>query len=159
MVHSGLMKHTTSQQESLVAYGGTTPGDIERKSLSITLLSWAICLISPVLIRIDDDSDLISHAQSDGDDIVFTDYFGNQLDHQIELFDDASGDLVAWVRVPQLVDFVNTTLYMYYGNPSSDNQENIEGVWSAGYQGIWHLHDDFLDSTSYDNDGTNHGSI
>ena len=42
----------------------------------------------PVLINISADADLASHAQSDGDDIIFMDGDGvaNQLPHEIEYY-------------------------------------------------------------------------
>ena len=85
----------------------------------------------PVLISIDGDVDLASEAQNDADDIVFTDYSADKLDHEIEYFDDTTGELVAWVKVPVLPDLENTSLYLYYGNPSSGNQEDIVGVWKT----------------------------
>ena len=93
-------------------------------------------------------------AQFDGDDLVFTDYDGNKLDHEIELFDHASGDLAAWVRVPLLVDSADTIFGTCITGIRLVAIRRMLQVF--GVQGIavfWHLHDDFLDSTSYDNDG------
>ena len=84
------------------------------------------------------------------------------LDHEIETYDPATGELVAWVRVPSVntnAASSDTVLYIYYGNPAIDqNIENVTGVWEVDFEGVWHLHDDFLDSTSNNNDGTNSGS-
>jgi hypothetical protein len=112
----------------------------------------------PVLISIVDD-DLKDKAQGDGDDILFMDGLGvaNRLLHEIEYFDGSSGELVAWVNVNNLSDFVDTVLYMYYGNSGCDSQEYPDHVWDSDYCGVWHLND-FLDSTSNNNDGTNYGT-
>ena len=40
----------------------------------------------PVLISLDTDADLAAKAQSDGDDILFTDNLDNKIPHEIELF-------------------------------------------------------------------------
>ena len=110
----------------------------------------------PVLIDIA-DADLDNKAQADGDDIFFTGADGtSKLDHEIESY--SAGNLVAWVRVPSISSTADTVIYMYYGNPTAGNQENPEGVWNTSYRGVWHLHDDFLDSTTNVNDATNNGS-
>ncbi|MCK5301369.1 MAG: DUF2341 domain-containing protein, partial [Thermoplasmatales archaeon] len=91
----------------------------------------------PVLIN-SIDTDLKDDAQDDGDDIVFTDDNGIKLDHEIELFNDTSGELVAWVNVPSVSSIVNTKLFMYYGNPSCASQENIEAVWDSSFVMVQH---------------------
>jgi len=85
----------------------------------------------PVLINFT-DIDLAGKAQSNGNDIVFTDYSGNKLNHEIELYDNNTGQLVAWVNT-SVSSTVDTVLYMYYGNPSCGSQENIVGVWDSSY--------------------------
>lgn len=111
----------------------------------------------PVLISLPSDGDLASNAQNNGSDIVFVDYSGNKLNHEIELFNGSTGELVAWVNVTSLSSTVNTTLCMYYGNPSAANQENPSGVWHSSYKLVQHLNETtgtHYDSTIYDNDGT-----
>lgn len=85
-----------------------------------------------------------------------------QLDHEIESYNPATGELVAWVRVPSVNTAdagSNTTIYLYYGNPTvTAPTENPTGVWDAGYDAVYHLHDDFLDSTANGLDATNNGS-
>ena len=100
--------------------------------------------------------DLEDHAQDDGDDITFISEDGTQLDHEIELYDDTSGELIAWVKIPSLSGSVDTILYMYYGNPDSSNQQNPEDVWDDQYVGVWHMNDFIASITldsKYDNDG------
>jgi hypothetical protein len=80
------------------------------------------------------------------------------LSHEIEQYAGSAGTLVAWVRVPSINN--NTVIYMYYGNNCITSlTENPTGVWDSNYKGVWHLHDDFEDSTVNNNDGTNNGSI
>ena len=64
------------------------------------------------------DTDLITKAQADGDDIVFTLENGTRLDHEIESFTSGTGALVAWVRIPELDSDNDSYIYMYYGNAS-----------------------------------------
>ncbi len=110
----------------------------------------------PVLIDLTDEG-LAFHAQDDGDDILFADPFGAKLDHEIERYDDGSGRLLAWVKVPFLSSTQDTVLYMYYGNAGASNQENVEGVWDNGFVMVQHLEEAsgaHFDSTAYANHGT-----
>jgi len=121
----------------------------------------------PVLISLASDSGLASHAQSDGDDILFTSSNGTtKLDHGIETFDGSTGKLIAWVRIPSLSSSVNTEIYMYYGNATCANQQNPTAVWDSNYKGVWHLSEDpsgtapqIKDSTSNVHHGTSGGSM
>jgi MSHA biogenesis protein MshQ len=65
----------------------------------------------PVLVRRAADADLAARAQEDGDDLVFTDASGVKLDHELERFDGATGELVAWVRIASLSGAANTTIF------------------------------------------------
>ena len=112
----------------------------------------------PVLINLASDTELAADAQPDGDDIVFTLSDGvTKLSHEIEKFVGATGELVAWVKVPYLSSGADTTIYMYYGNGTVGNQEDVASVWGANYVGVWHLNQDptvpnpVIDSTSYPN--------
>lgn len=108
----------------------------------------------PAMVRLS-DSDL-SSAQMDGDDIRFTKGDGTtKLAHEIESFDQSTGDLTAWVKVPNINSTApNTTIYLYYNNSAADNQENVSGVWTNGYEAVWHL--DETGSTAVDSTGNGH---
>lgn len=110
----------------------------------------------PVCINIT-NTDLRDNAQSDGDDIAFTNGAEDtQLNHEIEYWDDSTGELVAWVNVTSLAHDSDTKLYMYYGNDEASNQENVEDVWDSDYVAVYHGVDTY-DSTSnnYDLDNNN----
>jgi hypothetical protein len=102
----------------------------------------------------------LTKARSDGYDILFTSSDGEtKLDHEIESFTQGSGTLVAWVKIPTLSYTVNTEIYIYYGYGSSTNQQNVTGVWSNGYVGVWHFHNNsFADSSPSANNASNSGS-
>jgi len=112
----------------------------------------------PVLVSVV-DPDLRDKAQSDGDDILFMDSsdVGNRLFHEIELFDNSNGELVAWVKIPSLSAGVDTVLYLYYGNSDCGNQQYPELVWNSDFIHVWHLGDSLEDSAGFD-DGINHGT-
>jgi len=93
----------------------------------------------PLLLKIDDpEHPVFTQARADGDDIVFIDSQGVKLDHELEKFASASGELVAWVRVPVLTAS-GDTIYMYYGNDNAMNQQNTQSVWDGNYIMIQHL--------------------
>ncbi len=122
----------------------------------------------PVLIDLY-DSDLRTDVQPDGDDIVFK--IGDTiLPHEIELFQQSyntsHAHLVAWVGLPTLSSSLDTEITMFYGDNNAESSENPQGVWSAGYAGIWHLSEDpsssppqVKDSTSPSSNGTTYGSM
>ncbi|MHA2247744.1 MAG: DUF2341 domain-containing protein, partial [Candidatus Hodarchaeales archaeon] len=115
-------------------------------------------------------TELCNNVQVDGGDIFFTNSTGDKLDHEIEKLDwhysSTQVHLVTWVRIPFLSSTVDTKISMYYGNPTSPNQENPEGVWDSGYAGVWHMKEDpsgsapqIKDSTQNGIDGTSMGSM
>ena len=118
----------------------------------------------PLLIDTDSygDSDLVAHAQPDGDDFVFTDYNGNKLNHEIEHYNSSKGWLLAWVNVTNLSSNEDTILYVYYGNLDCSNQENPTGVWDSHYRMVQHLSETsgtHYDSTSYGNNGIAYNGV
>ena len=113
----------------------------------------------PVLINLSSDSELAANARSDGFDIAFADSTGLvQLDYEREEFDSSTGELVAWVRIPNLSSSVNTVIYLYYGDPDATDQANPVGVWDSNFQGVWHLEelvaDEAVGGTHTDSSGT-----
>jgi hypothetical protein len=116
----------------------------------------------PVLISFTDTD--LSAARADGWDLLFTDSDETtKLDHEIESFNDGSGVLVAWVRIPApgITNGTNKTIYLYYGYPTVPaDQQNVNGVWNANYQAVWHLKEDPSGTAPQMNDSksTNHGT-
>jgi len=113
----------------------------------------------PVLISFTDTN---LRDNSTEDDILFTAVDGQtQLDHEIESYDNTTGSLIAWVKIPSLSSSVDTTIYIYYGNPLAANQESVENVWENNFNLVQHLEeasidgtaDEVTDSTSNNNDG------
>jgi hypothetical protein len=101
-------------------------------------------------------------TDADGDDIIFrSSLYGDQLDHEIEVYDTTNDVLVAWVKVPSVSGSSNTDIYMWYGNDCiTSSTQNAAGVWSSGYEAVYHLHDDYLNSEGTSaRDGTNNGAV
>ncbi|MDD5706038.1 MAG: DUF2341 domain-containing protein [Kiritimatiellae bacterium] len=94
------------------------------------------------------DSGVWAHAQTNGNDILFTAADGTtKLAHDLEQYDAGSSQLCAWVKMPALSSASNTSFYMYYGRPAATNQRNAAAVW-ADYRAVWHLRE--ASGTRYD---------
>jgi|GEM_PF-966816 len=138
----------------------------QRKSITIDHTKVSADLTDfPVLVSLTSDADLASDALDSGYDILFTSSdSATKLNHEIEQFDGATGKLVAWVKVPSLSSSSDTVIYIYYGNPSSGNQQNPTGVWDSNYKAVWHFGETaggsgaIKDSTSNANNGTDTNS-
>ncbi len=84
------------------------------------------------------DANLVGNTQAGGNDILFTASDGvTKLNHQIESYNSATGQLLAWVQVPALQS--GTVIYVYYGNALASSQQNPASVWDSNYAGVWHL--------------------
>jgi hypothetical protein len=94
----------------------------------------------PVLVYLTSDAGLSSHAQSTGNDILFTSNNGTtKIPYERELYTSGTGALVAWVQVPTVSHTANTIIYMYYGNSLASDQQQATSAWDANYKGVWHL--------------------
>jgi len=64
-----------------------------------------------------------SHANTTGQDLRFINSTNEEIDYWIESWN-TSGSSYVWVEVPGLEDGINTTIYMYYGDSSSNAESN-----------------------------------
>jgi hypothetical protein len=100
-------------------------------------------------------------TSSSGYDILFSaDPSGQtRLDYELESYNPATGQVIAWVRIPNLSHSSDTAIYVFYGNSSiTTSQQNPSGVWNQNYVGVWHLPNGTSltadDSTPNSNNGT-----
>lgn len=108
-------------------------------------------------LQSDDNRKKIAVTKSDGT---------TQLYVEIEKWDDANEKAWLWVSRDgwTVASGSDTEIYIYYDSSHADNTAYVADsgsrteVWDSSFAGVWHLCDDFLDSTSNDNDGTNSGS-
>jgi hypothetical protein len=107
------------------------------------------------------DPDRIDYTlmQPDGEDLRFVDADGaTVLPHEIEDWNPGGVSWV-WVKVPRVDGgSANDFIWMYYGNQAASDGQAAAGVWSPEYRMVYHLHDDFDDSTSGGYHGVNGGS-
>jgi len=114
----------------------------------------------PVLISIT-DTDLRDKALANGNDILFTDETSTiKLAHEIERWDNSTGELIAWVKVPSVSSTTDTEIILYYGNPFAAPQQSPTQVWDSSYRMVQHLNESggvgttLVDSTANANDGS-----
>ena len=108
----------------------------------------------PLLVHVT-DAHLGVFAAMNGQDIHFLAADGSSvLEHEIEHFEPARGELTAWVRAPRLERANDPVLYLAY----SDGQVHralADNVWS-GYHHVWHLTDNLGESDAPVRDSTGH---
>ena len=113
----------------------------------------------PYLVTLSAANDVFTTAQTDGDDILFTNSDGTtKLAHELDTYNSGGTSLAAWVRLPVLNSGADTIIYMYYGNPNTASQQQPEQVWDEDFAGVWHLDEDgtaseYQDSTWNNNTG------
>ena len=110
----------------------------------------------PVLIKLTSAANSVfATAQSNGNDILFTDEDGNKLKHELESFN-ATDELLAWVKIPYLSSTSTTNIYMYYGNAVSGNQQEVADTWDSNYEMVYHF--DETSGSADDSTGVYDGS-
>lgn len=61
---------------------------------------------------------------------------GTKLDHELELYNPATGQIVLWFRVPAWAVHQQLRVLLYYGKPDiSGDEANVSGCWS-GYLAV-----------------------
>ncbi|MCG8373731.1 MAG: DUF2341 domain-containing protein [Balneolales bacterium] len=97
-------------------------------------------LISFTSSRFADTSNGGDVESSNGYDIIFTAADGTTiLSHQIESYDNTTGEVVFWVRFPTLSVTTDTEFYAYFGNPDITTDPSSTNVWDSNYKMVLHL--------------------
>jgi len=132
-----------------------------RRKVTITEQSGNDLTDYQVLVELDSSNFDFTHAQSNGEDVRFTDIEANLLDYWIEEWDSVAESAKIWVKVPYILANSTTEIYMYYGNPSASSESDASATFIRvidGLVGSWHLDegsgDIAYDSSGNNNDGT-----
>ncbi|MFC1620993.1 DUF2341 domain-containing protein, partial [Candidatus Omnitrophota bacterium] len=119
----------------------------------------------PMLVKLTSNNFNFSNAKTNGEDIRFVDSDNyTELDYEIEYWDQGSSTAFIWVKVPAIDGSSSTDhIYMYYGYGDATDAQDVSGVWSNGYVGVWHLDEgDSPGTTDFYKDSTvnlNHGTL
>jgi len=66
----------------------------------------------------------------------------NKLAWEIERYVPSTGELIAWVKIPNLSSVTNNVFYIFYGDSSvTTDQSAPAAVWSNGFVAVYHLKD------------------
>ena len=136
-----------------------------RRKITITEQSGSDLTDYQVLIELNSSNFDFSHAQTNGEDIRFTDASGNLLDYWIEEWDAVNQSAKIWVKVPHVPANGTAEIFMYYGNPELASASNpdetflfyddFEGsykecIFNGDY---YEIHKITIDSTTHGNYG------
>ena len=120
--------------------------------------------LSDYQVRIDLDATNFdfSHAQTNGEDIRFTDESGNLLDYWIEEWDALNEKAKIWVKAPSIPANSSVEIYCYYGNSEITSASDASATFIRiidGVVGSWHF-DEGSGTTAYDTSGNdNDGAL
>ncbi|MGD0777694.1 MAG: DUF2341 domain-containing protein [Candidatus Solibacter sp.] len=99
-----------------------------------------------------------------GNDILFLSDRGQQVNWEMESYSPSTGAATFWVQVPTLSSVNDTTVYLFYGNPSVTSfQGNKQGTWDSNFAAVYHMSDNSAtpavsDATANGNNGTSQTS-
>jgi prepilin-type N-terminal cleavage/methylation domain-containing protein len=162
---------TTVSQRNISAQGLTyseSPGWQYRKAIVIShtnVGSTTDLLNFPLLVKINADTDIGGNIgdTNTGRDIRFTSSDGTTLlPYERENFNVSGGAATGnfWVKVPVISHTSpDTTIYIYYGNPSAADGQDVPDVWDSHFKGVWHLEETGSNPTVYDSTLNHNNSI
>jgi len=83
------------------------------------------------------------------------------LAYERESFNVASNNLTAnfWVKVPEISNTSDTTIYIYYGNPLAADGQDAADVWDSHFKGVWHLGETETNAQLFDSTVNHNNSI
>jgi hypothetical protein len=99
----------------------------------------------PVLVELNEENFNFERANSDGNDIRFSDSSGISLKYEIESWNKDKKEANIWVLVPYINGSNNSQfIRMYWGNIDAKSESNGEAVFDKeeNYQGVWHLNEE-----------------
>jgi uncharacterized repeat protein (TIGR01451 family) len=165
------MQATVAQQKNPAAFlalgaeePGTLPGYAYRRGLTVNGAMVSAPLTDfPVLVSLTDEFLATKVMKTDGADLSFTLADGTVLPHEIELYTQASGRLIAWVKLPTVASGSPTEFFVNYGHAMPPAPTfSASDVWDAGFMMVQHLEEGsgpVLDSTANNNDGAVSGAV
>lgn len=117
----------------------------------------------PTLVKLTSSNFDFAKAQTNGQDVRFTDSGGQTLlSYDREKHDAAGQEAIYWVKIPSVSSSTDTVFYVYYGNISATDGEDQNNVWDASTVMVQHLSETsgtHFDATANGNNGTAQGGI
>mgnify|MGYP000542397066 CR=1 FL=1 len=100
-----------------------------RRRITITEQSGSDLTDYQVLIELSSSNFNFEHAQTNGEDVRFTDANGNLLDYWIEEWDAVNETAKIWVEVPSIPANSEIEIFMYYGNPTVASASDADATF------------------------------
>lgn len=119
----------------------------------------------PLFYKLNEDTDMASHANNSGKDIIFVDSDGTtRLCHEKDTYSNGNGTF--WIKIPSLQDskyITDKVIYVYYGNDDGVDYSNLAGykpssVWDNDYVFVCHMNDNGNDYTLKDSSRWNNST-
>jgi len=133
-----------------------------RRKITITEQSGSDLTDYQVLIELNSTNFNFEHAQTNGEDIRFTDASGNLLDYWIEEWGAVNEIAKVWVKVPSIPANSSVEISMFYGNSEITSASDAASTFIRiidGVVGSWHF-DEGSGAAVYDSSGNgNNGTI
>ena len=131
----------TEAEVTLTVTGATPPtyanGYSFRRRLLIPAASVSGTMpITDYIMLVDETLGAGKATSALGNDIRFETSAGVKLDHELDSFANATGRLVAWVRIPSLAADAATQILLYYGKSGAAAEANAVGAW-RNYLAVW----------------------
>jgi len=99
---------------------------------------------------------------NNGFDIAFTAADGTTpLDFEVESYNAATGNIIAWIRFPSVSSTEDTQFFIYYGDATITTDQSVTTTWDSNYKLVMHM--DGVGATESDatlnvNNGTANGT-
>ncbi|WP_295794231.1 DUF2341 domain-containing protein [Mucilaginibacter sp.] len=115
----------------------------------------------PALLSIQDNNLIIASSCTDkvytpngpNYDFAFVDATGAELNYQIESYNQTTGTLLVWVKIPTLTYATNNGITFYYGSLAptvTHNTAFFQGTWASDYQAVYHFNESTYTGTVTD---------
>jgi trimeric autotransporter adhesin len=151
---------------------GATLGNYAFQKL-ITLNNAAIGMAGnqsnfPALVSIQDNALIINGTCADAVqtpngpnyDFAFLDpSSATELNYQVESYNQATGTLLVWVKIPTLFAATNNNLTFYFGSlapPTTHNAAFFNATWANDYQAVYHFNEAAYTGTVIDGTANGH---
>lgn len=71
-----------------------------------------------------------------------------RLKWQVESYNAATGNVVAWVKLPTISSSTNSVFYIAYGDSTiTTSQADAPNTWDTSYRAVWHMNDNAATTT------------
>jgi len=126
-----------------------------RRKITITEQSGSDLTDYQVLIELNSSNFNFEHAQTNGEDIRFTDASGNLLSYWIEEWDAVNESAKVWVKVSSIPANGTVEIFLYYGNSEITSASDAVATFIRVIDGLvacWHL-DEGSGTVAHDTSG------